>query len=614
MNWFCACLSSDTISSASVKMLPLPPFREAVTHLIALAAFDNGLDPQSADVIENIRLGTAAPSTAVATLLVDGAGVGDTRVLEIAGGVITPTNVLTFTGELDIANPEVIAAFLTWARAQHPTDRAVVALLGHGAGLTPEIRSPSGGGPGLKSQVPPLPMKRDATPMDVTSGTYLSTPELGRALDAATNHGTNPFDVLFLDQCFGGGLDTLYEIRQAASVFVASPNYSWGAFAYDRYLPHFTPAATPEDMAQAIVDEYEAALNDTHPNAIFWLHDTDIAATATAASNLGDALRTAPAADVLAAALNSQFVDTSLCANDWQLCPPDEEIGLRSFAAQLQSRAAAGSAVYTATGQVLTALSGVHSNTAHTTGAPWLKSEVQWNLADLGPTVIAPLTKTLAASRDIWRASLYTSTVPLTATLAWSPTQTVVITTPWASTINSGWARFLSTWYGPLTPTIGAWCNSLPPALVITGTEPLTLTVRGGLVSAQLNWTPVVTSTTVDYAVYVLRPNDGTWELAASVPLTQTAFTHPNLPSGVYRYFVAARNDQAQVVALSDEATVEVGVTSIDPGYGLNSVPTMAYLYGSGFETPITVTIGTLALPDVLVIDPHTLHAVVPSA
>lgn len=587
------------------------------THLIALASFDNNLDPQSAGVIENIRQGTAAPSTAVATLLIDGAGIGDTRVLQIAGGVITPTNVPAFTGELDTANPDVIASFLIWARAQHPADRTVVALLGHGAGLTPEIHSPrlSGEGLGVRSHVPPLPMSRDATPMDVTSGTYLSTPELGRALDAATNHGANPFDVLFLDQCFGGGLDTLVEIRAAASVFVASPNYAWGAFAYDRYLPRFTSAATPEDMAQAIVDEYEAALDDTHPNAIFWLRGSDIVTITNAVSNLGDALRTAPTADVLAAALNSQFVDTTLCTNDWQLCPPDEEVGLRSFAAQLQSRAAVGSAVYTTAGEVLTALSGVHSNTAHAAGAPWPKPEVQqWNLADLGPTVLAPLTRTLAASGDIWRASLYTSTVPLTAILSWSPTQTVMITTPWASTINSGWARFLAAWYGPLTPTIGAWCNSLPPILiVVTGTDSITLTAQGGLVSARLAWTPVVTSTAVDYAVYVLRPNDGTWELAATVPLTQTAFTHLDLPSGVYRYFIVARNDQGQAVALSDKISVDVGVTSIDPGYGLNSVPTMVYLRGSGFEAPITVTIGSVALPDVLVVDPHTLHVVIPA-
>ncbi len=237
-----------------------------------------------------------------------------------------------------------------------------------------------------------------------------------------------------------------------------------------------------------------------------------------------------------------------------------------------------------------------------------------WDLTNIGPTIIAPLTPTLSLTPDvIWPASLYTPTVPLTATLAWLPTQTVVITTPWALTVDGRWDDFIAAWYGPMTPTVGTWCNVLPPALVITGTESLTLSVQGALVSAQLNWTPVVTSSAVDYAVYVLRPGGGTWELAAIAPLTQTAFTHVNLPSGVYQYFVVARNDQAQAVARSNEASVDVGIVEVNPNYGLNNVPTMVFIRGAGFESPLTVTVGATILQDVFVVDSHMLHAVIPA-
>jgi hypothetical protein len=593
-------------------------------HLVAIAALDNNLCSYLPDVIEKTRLGTSNNPAVHATLLVDCDQVGDTRVLEIANGVVTQNNVPAFTGELDTADPNVLSGFLAWARAQRPANRTVVALLGHGAGLTPEIHRASDltGLQNLSglSSLPPLPIGRDPTPVDVSSGTYLSTPELGRALLTATSNGANPFDVLFLDGCFYGNLDTLYEIRNTASVIVASPNYGWGAFAYDRYLPHFTSSATPEDMAQAIVDEYEAALDDTHPNAIFWVRGSDIAAIANALSSLGDALRAAldlqPSTFhlILDAALAGQFADTTLCAGDRQLCPPDEQMGLRSFAAQLQTRFAPGSDVHTAAGNVLTVLNGVHSNTTNAVGHPWVKPEANWDLSNIGPTIIAPLTPTLALTPGvIWRASLYTSTVPLTAVLSWQPTQTVVITTPWAFTVDGRWDDWIAAWYGPLTPTVGTWCNVLPPALVITSNESLTLTAQGGLVSAQLAWTPVVTSAAVDYAVYVLRPGGGTWELAAIAPLTQTAFTQTDLPSGVYQYFVAARNDQGRAVALSNEASVDVGIVEVNPTYGLNNVPTMVFIRGSGFVSPLTVRLGSIILQDVFVVDAHMLQAVVPA-
>lgn len=265
-------------------------------HVMAILAFDNNLDPLTADVIERFRQGTLDQAGLRATLLVDQLGDNNTEIVEIAGGVVTHTNAIPWlpgVHELDTAGPEAIAAFLNWARSQYPSSSTLVALLGHGAGLSPEAHFQGQGNRPVAptSTVPPLPIHRMNTPVDVTSGTYLSTPELGRALNTATQNGAQPFDLLFLDSCFGGNLDVLYEIHTASSILVASPNYAWGGFFYDKYLPHLTSTATPEQMAQAIIDEYEAALDNEHPNAIFWARGTDIAAIASAVSSLGDTLR-----------------------------------------------------------------------------------------------------------------------------------------------------------------------------------------------------------------------------------------------------------------------------------------------------------------------------------
>ncbi len=587
---------------------------ELPVHVMAILSFDNNLDPHAAPVIENLRQGTAANPSARATLLVDQQNDGDTEVVEIAGGVVTHTNAIPWLPglhELDTANPDTIAAFLSWARSQRPGYRSVVALMGHSAGLTPEVHSPRPlEGPGVRATLPPLPTRRDNTPTDVNSGTFLSTPELGRALAAATNNGTTPFDVLFLDSCFEGNLDVLYEIRNTAQVFVASPNYAWGGFFYDRYLPHFTPSAAPEDMAQAIINEYQAGLDDEHPNAIFWVRASDITAIAAAISNLGDTLRSAVggqpsiADTILSATLSSQFADTTLCAGDLALCPPDEMMGAGSFAANLQARFPSASPIYTATGEVLAQLGNIHST--YRVGQPWVKPENTWAYTDT-LTIIAPLTRTLTTDLA-WRRTIYTVTVPLTASWA---AQTIVITTPLAYTADGRWDDFIAAWYSPMTPTVGGLCHAMPPTLLITDTAALTLTAQSGLNNVQLNWTAISHPDLVDYAVYVLQPDWPTWELLAITPTL--AYQHTALPSGQYQYFVAARNAEGNILARSNTLVLDVGITAIDPDRGLNSVPTLVYIHGAGFATPITVSVGSTQLADAVVLNPQLARAVVPA-
>lgn len=600
----------------------IPEEISGTVHVLAVLAFDNNLDPLTADVIERFRQGSVGQAGLRATLLVDQLGEDNTEVVVIAGGVMTHTQAIPWLPslhELDTANPDTIAAFLNWARGQYASSSTVVALLGHGAGLAPQVHSPR---PleegrlarpiGVRSNLPPLPSRRDNTPVDVTSGTYLSTPELGRALNAATGNGTNPFDVALLDSCFGGNLDVLYEIHNTSSVFVASPNYAWGGFFYDRYLPYLTPTATPDQMAQAIVDEYQAALDDEHPNAIFWVRGTDVAALANAISSLGDALRAdlqSPASQslILSATLSSQFADTTLCAGDLNLCPPDELIGAGSFAANLRARFPAGSPIYAAAGQVVAQLANVHG--AYRVGHPWVKPESTWSYTDT-LTILAPLTRTLSIDLA-WRRTIYTSTVPLSATWAAQPAQTVVITTPLAYTVDSHWDDFIAAWYAPLTPTVGALCHAMPPTLIVTDTAALTLTAQSGLDSVQLNWTAVAHPDRTDYAVYVRWPDWPTWETLVITPTL--AYRHAGLPSGRYAYFVAARNAQGNVLARSNEVTVDVGITSVEPGRGLNDVATGVYIHGSGFAAPISVTLGSTQLAEAAVLSPQLIHAVVPA-
>ncbi len=510
------------------------------THLITILSLDNNLSPYATGVIERTRQGTISNPDARATILLDRLGDGNTEVVHIASGVVvTYTDPIPWqpgADELDTASPDVIADFINWARDQHPDHRAVVALVGHGVGPAPEVHRPPVRRFGPLSQLPPMPQERDRTPADVTSDSYLSTPELGRALAAATDDGADPLSLLFLDSCFEGNLDVLYEVRNAAEVLVASPNYAWAAFAYDRYLPHFTITATVESMAQAIAAEYQAALDITHPHAIVWMRGDDVEPIGDAVSDLGDALRaTLPISGhrslVLNATLNSQFADTTLCTGDLELCPPDELVDARSLAQNIQAQFdSVDQAVYDAAGNLLTTLAAVHSR--FTDGNPWVKSEVAWTFNNPALTILAPLTPTISAG-VAWRASVYTGTV-LSNVQVQGITQTVSITRPFTYAAEGRWSRFLWAWYEPLTPTVGQLCHEMPPLQdqVVTPTVAITLGAESGYANVELQWNVSNSPDVNEYRVTRALSGTQAFEHIAAVADTHYFDADPALVSG----------------------------------------------------------------------------------
>ncbi len=516
VNFSASGLTSLADESWGIDNLQVTPHSGDPTHLIGVVAFDNNLSAYADDLIDRARTGTLHNRSTRATLLVDRQGDDNTEVLTIVDGVVTPADVPGLAAEVDTGDPDALATFLTWARDQQPGYRDVVSLVGHGAGLTPEVPAQSG----IQSAFPPLPRGHDFTPVDVTSGSYLSTPELGRALSAATNAGADPWDLLFFDQCFAGNLETLYQVQDTADVLVASPNYAWAAFAYHDYLVSTMPSASGDEVAQSLVAAYGRHLDDAHPYSLFWLRGADVSTIAASVSGLGQALQAAlidPTTRdrVLSATLASQFVDTTLCQGDLALCPPDEMMDVRSFAGQVQAAFEPGSAVHTSAQAVQSALDAVHVSGQG--GSPWVKPEVTWDVADVGLTMLAPLTPTLSPE-TAWRASIYTETAPLTAVWSPAPTHTLRLTRPWAFTTGEGWDDFISAWYRPgslMLPTVGQWCYAMPPVSgeVTTPTLPIYLSADPGWLNVQLDWNPTNLPEVAGYRV--MRAISGTQDYVA---------------------------------------------------------------------------------------------------
>jgi hypothetical protein len=545
--------------------------------LIVYFAGDNDLSPYAASILRRLQHGTALNPNVQVVALFDQAGDHNTAVFELNNGTRQQTDaVQTAWGsdELVTTDPQALTWFLQYARNRYPNaSRTIVALIGHGAGLTPEVL-PSTVMAANKTApqsapVPALPRHSDFTPGDVSDdGGYLSTLDYAQALSAATDNGARPFDLLFFDQCFQGNLDVLYQVHQTANILIASPNYAWLAAPYDKYLPLFTPDAPLEQTATAITRIYEAALTDSEPNAIFWVHGADLPVIASAVSDLGAALHSAISAGVdqriLNAARNSQSVDTTDCGRgNMKLGPPDELIGAGSFARNLQERFLANDnfGIYSAAGAVLNTLNTVH--TLARVGKPYLvppSANIVWDYTD-SLTILAPLHRD-AAPAVAWRATIYGEQSPLTARWSADPGTTVVISTTFAFARDGQWDNFLADWYtSPMTPTVGMWCDYMPPigarenlSDTTDVTETLALTVTPTGETLDFAWSTTSNDAATEYWLMVRQPGSYNWLVQTSLPLTQTSYAvqkpETNTP---YEFRVIAQDEAGAAVALSNQ-------------------------------------------------------------
>jgi hypothetical protein len=530
---------------------------------------DNDLSPYAPSILERVRRGTLLNPNLQALFLIDRLGPDNTRLFEIAGGtVVTTTTVLDVWGknELDTTDPAVLSWFLTYGRARFPATKTVASLMGHGMGLMPEfgwiVGRDATGNPIVRPGIPALPRGIEATPGDIAdAGGYLSTIDFGQALAAATQNGADPFDLLFFDQCFQGNFDVLYETRAYADVVIASPNYAWLAAPYHQYGAAFAPAATPEQMAQAVVRLYEAALTNAHPNAIFWLRNADLDPIAKGVNQLAQALLAAVAGgrrdDIFKAAQLAQYVDTTQCGRaQFNLAPPDELLGAGSLARNLRTAFGPGDAfgVTAAANNLISALGAV--TTLHRSGNPYIAPTETWDYVD-ALTLLAPLDP--AAPADVvWRASIYTTTGDVTAVWSPLPTQTVAISTTFASVTDNLWDDFIAGWYTePLTPTLGEWCLYTPPALV-TGEadETLALAVDPTPANVILSWTPTSAGDAAAYWILARARNDVNWVLLDTVPIDQTEYTTLLPDAGATTlYQVVAQDVQGVTLAESNAAS-----------------------------------------------------------
>jgi len=152
-------------------------------------------------------------------------------------------------GELNMADPATLIDFVSWAKSNYPADHYCLVLSNHGSGWKPK-----GGG-----QLVPRGILWDET----DGSDYMSTAEMGSALNSATSGGAQKLDVLFLDACLMQMVEVGYEVRDYSQYLVTTEYLGWTLGPYHDYISSITATTTAPQLATAIVNEYHNDLTGT---------------------------------------------------------------------------------------------------------------------------------------------------------------------------------------------------------------------------------------------------------------------------------------------------------------------------------------------------------------
>jgi len=177
------------------------------------------------------------------------------RFLITPGVTPDPGNELLILGEVNMADPNTLIEFVNWAKANYPADHYLLAVVNHGGGWEPT---------GVQQLVGEQELEPTGIVWDATSEDYMSTADLGIALESATSGGTDKLEVVFLDACLMQMIEVEYQIKDYANYLVASENEGWAPGPYTAYLSPITSTTTPEEVANIIVNEYHNAIANPH--------------------------------------------------------------------------------------------------------------------------------------------------------------------------------------------------------------------------------------------------------------------------------------------------------------------------------------------------------------
>jgi len=272
---------SDLVTVRIVVAAPPQSVQRPWTMLLYLAGDydDNGeLANKFSDMLDQLCLqATQAGTTTVRiAALVDGPGDNDSFHIRIDPGAAQPCSPATLyeaVTEQAMDAPATLADFIAWGQSTFPAERYYLSIGNHGQAI-------------LGIAWDQTSDRADNGRLDYSA--YLTVTELGTALHAPN---TASVHVLHLDACSMNLVETAYELQERTAFLIASQYLGWDFFAYRAYAQAMTTAATPAQVAQAIVNGYaDRAEAEQRPYTIAALDLNRAAPTLTAIDDLAGEL------------------------------------------------------------------------------------------------------------------------------------------------------------------------------------------------------------------------------------------------------------------------------------------------------------------------------------
>lgn len=242
-----------SLSCGSGGSTPHPPPPKTWNILVYMDG-DNNLGSDALKDLEEMNASPGSPYVTVVVQLDLPDNVSTRRYRVYQDNLV----LLEDLGELDMASPETLTGFLTWADNVLPkADRTVLILWNHGNGWD------QGDTP-----TPPLaaPRPRSVFYDDDNHSPFLSNQ---RAAQAIRNAGVR-LDLLGMDASIMGTLEAMYEFRDLAPVLVTSQEVGFASgWDYKAILTALAgnPGMDSEALGRVVVDAYRNAMETFYRSA-----------------------------------------------------------------------------------------------------------------------------------------------------------------------------------------------------------------------------------------------------------------------------------------------------------------------------------------------------------
>ncbi len=178
-------------------------------------------------------------------------------------------------GEVNMGSPYTLWNFIRWAAEKHPARHYALFIGGHGSGIF-SWRGPGGVNdltPGIVDFSPDRFVGYDDSDNDCL--TVFEVQKVLEAFKAKSNAGRK-LDLLVLDSCLPGGLETLYQLRDVIGILVSSPSTTLiGGMPYPRIVTDLAArvSVTAEEFGKAIakayLDKVVTMSNDSEVMAVY---------------------------------------------------------------------------------------------------------------------------------------------------------------------------------------------------------------------------------------------------------------------------------------------------------------------------------------------------------